>query len=346
MPTIDEIRESLAAQIWSQVAVDAVIAAKAEKRALKGETLNVYSLDLAPRSGYREDCNQENLDAFVSNLLEKVLSENRTIRIQLAVQTSTHWTAIDLEISPSAIKLLNIDAAGEMFAAEIVALLYAKLIERYADPTQSRFYYLIHDLIDNEKVQGIQYDSESCSRFALDTLFHLSHLESFRSLEAHEPHLEEVPYKSTERILNASNMPPEFAFIYKNTQSTTSLNSLPERLRSQTINSKNQTLNAAANTHTKQVKIKGRLKQANAAIDHKKIGYVEDVEHFLFRHTDFEERIRMRNILEALGHPDFLRPIQSEQKSALESKSAFFETHNTTAEQPPTSQNSNPLDLK
>lgn len=259
--------------------MDAVIASKAEKRAAKGETLNVYSLDLAPRQGFRENHNKENLESFISHLSQTVQLENRAIRLQLAVRTSSeHWTAVDMEISPDAVKLLNIDAAGDPYSIGVISELYNQLLE-LGNSGASRFYYLVHAPIDEKRAQSIQYDNVSCSRFALDTLFHLSHLESFTLLESREKELEEASYDypcmPTERRFNSTHLPAEFAFIYKNTQSKHSFNSLSEELKNQIINKKGQSLSDSEKKHTELTRKEWQWKRRNQAIQHKKQGYQE-----------------------------------------------------------------------
>ena len=65
MKNKQQLLEAISKKTWDQAAVNAVIAAKAEKRASKGRPLHVYSLDLNKREGVAEPFNQANMNAFV-----------------------------------------------------------------------------------------------------------------------------------------------------------------------------------------------------------------------------------------------------------------------------------------
>ena len=305
----EEVLESLQKEIWSPLAVNAVIAEKVEKRAQKGQSLQMYSLEIQPRNE-QEVYNTDNIDSFVNNLYLQACSSENPIRIQLIVRTSNvHWTAMDIEASRLGIKCINIDAVADpssIGAKEI----FDRLVKKYEDPNQSRFYFLRDSVLpsDPTKKQGIQYDESSCSIFALDTLFHLANLDVFTIIENRElevlnkTNAFKIPLLSpNERFFNANNIPPEFAFVYRGTQSKESFASLPSSLHQQEVNKKGDTLLFAEDKHTEEIQYKGKPRARNQAIVYKRDGFIKDVKEHLERY-DFLEKIVEGDVLLAMQH--------------------------------------------
>lgn len=114
-----EVLQELNQDIWSPTAMNAVIAAKAEKRAGKGQDLHTYTLDLSPPKPLESDeYNKERLAKFVELIHQQAQASDTPIRIQLALHTSiVHWSAVDLEISKSGVKMIQIDAAADSSAS-------------------------------------------------------------------------------------------------------------------------------------------------------------------------------------------------------------------------------------
>lgn len=111
MLTRDEVLENLQIDPWSPLAMNAVIASKAEKRALKGQDLHAYTLDISPLNPETEEVNTTQISDFATQLYEKALQTDSPIRIQLAVRTSNvHWSAVDLEVSKTGVKMLHASA--------------------------------------------------------------------------------------------------------------------------------------------------------------------------------------------------------------------------------------------
>ncbi|CDZ77768.1 hypothetical protein BN59_02058 [Legionella massiliensis] len=311
MNTEQDVLNSLQDDIWSSLAVDAVIAEKVEKRAQRGQDLQMYSLEIQPR--FREErFNMENVNTFVDAIHQQAMNSSKPIRVQLVVKTSNvHWTAMDIEVSQEGVKCINIDAVADptsLGAKEI----FDKLVEKYpnSDPNKSKFYFLRDGSLpsDETKKQGIQYDGASCSRFALDILFHLSNLDSFTILENREQEMREnnTPFKipsgsKHERFFNASNIPPEFAFVYRGTQSKESFASLPETLYQQEVNKKGENLASAEAKHTKPVEVKGVTKLRNLAIQHKRDGFIQDVREAMLSQPGFLKKVQDRDALTAIA---------------------------------------------
>lgn len=307
-----EVLKSLQEKIWSSLAVNAVIAEKVEKRSQRGENLLMYSLEIQPRS-HEEKFNMENINKFVGILHQQALTSPKPIRLQLAVKTSNvHWTAMDIEVSKEGVKCINIDAVADPSSLGAKKI-FDTLMEKYQDsvPQKSKFYFLRDSSLpsDETKKQGIQYDSSSCSRFALDILFHLATMDTFTIMENREQEMREKhnPFKTPitsphDRFFNASNMPPEFACIYRGTQSKESFASLPEMLHQHEVNKKGETLSIAEAKHTKSVELKEGTKLRNLAIDYKRDGFIQDVQHAIDYQTNFLGKIQGRDVLTAIDN--------------------------------------------
>ena len=316
MLTREEVLENLQIDPWSPLAMNAVIASKAEKRALKGQDLHAYTLDISPLDPEREEVNKTQISDFANQLYEKALQTDSPIRIQLAVRTSNvHWSAVDLEVSKTGVKMLQIDAAADP-SATVGLFLFDELKDKFPDQEQSRYYTLQHGDIpsDPEKPQSIQYDKDSCSRFALDIIFHMSNIQDpFTKFEEKElevanslDHFITPDRLPNLRLFNSRNIPTEFAMAYRGTQSKTSFQSLPNELHSHVINKKGQTLAESEAKHSEResqgwVKSKSR----NKAMQHKKQGYVEDVTQAL-QQPQFLQTIPDREVLTAIKSGAFL----------------------------------------
>jgi len=297
---------------WSQKTVNAVIAEKAEKRAAKGLTLNCYSLDVAARQDLDEQFNEDNISTFVDSVYARArdLKEDETIRFQVAVKVNpAHWTSIDIEVSNNIVKMLNIDAFGDETGNRAAESIFRGLATKYPNYSEHsdnfKFTWLKHASLDDTRVQGIQYDDNSCSRFTLDHLFHLSNIDTFSLLEAHDAQLTKYKFAPQLRSFDSSNMPKEFAFLYRDTQSKTSFESLPENLKKQVINKKGQTLEMSELAHTEEIVDKGNTRQRNQAIQHKKEGFAADVRN-LSSKAGHESLIENRDILQAFSNDSFL----------------------------------------
>ncbi|MGV3740102.1 MAG: hypothetical protein ACO1N3_02265 [Gammaproteobacteria bacterium] len=306
-----EVLQELNKDVWSPTAVNATIAAKAEKRAGKGQDLHTYTLDLSPINPIESTkFNEEKLNEFVDLIHQKALESDTPVRIQLAVRTSVvHWTAIDLEISKSGVKMIQVDAAGDP-TYETGLDIYEALEKKFTDKSQSKFYCLIHEEFnpdpDTYKTQGIQYDEDSCSRFALDILFHMSNMpDPFQIFANKEQEFSTIGSQPNARIFNAKNMPTEMSFIYRGTQSKESFQSLPSELHQQTINKKGETLAEAETKHTKKIKIKDKIKLSNQVMQYKKQGYIDDVTQAM-NDQKFLGKIPERDVLTALHSGTFL----------------------------------------
>jgi len=265
-------------------------------------------LDAAPRNA-GEAFNYDNVDEFVDRIHQQALVSDKPIRVQLAIRTSNvHWTAVDLEISKEGVKSLQIDAAADP-SSLVGAQIFQKILHKFPDPSKCKSYFLRHGAIpsDELKQQSIQYDDASCSQFALDILFHLSNLDSFSIMEQRERDLAgtssafKIPLGSpNERFFKASNMPPELAVIYRNTQSKESFGSLPPQLHKQVINKKGETLASSEARHTELLEVKAALKPRNQAIHHKREGYIRDVRTMLSQHPDFSVKVEGRDVLTSM----------------------------------------------
>ncbi|MFJ1268626.1 hypothetical protein ACD661_08685 [Legionella lytica] len=297
--------------IWSQESVNAVIAAKVEKRAAKGLILNCYSLDVAPRDDEDERLNEDAMATFADSIYQQAqaLKDGEQIRFQVAVKVNkAHWTAVDVEVTNSGVKMLNVDAMGDESGIKAAEAMFHQLANKYPDPTnaeQFKFTWLRHADMKNEKVQGIQYDNNSCSRFTLDHLFHLSNMDSFALLEAQEKSLRKYPFDAQLRSFDSNSMPKEFAFLYRDTQSKTSFNSLSEDVKGQVINKKGQTLEESEAAHSQTVVIKNESKVNNQAILNKKAGFTADARALADR-EDHQTLVESRDLLHALHTDTFL----------------------------------------
>ena len=237
MKNKQQLLEAISKKTWDQAAVNAVIAAKAEKRASKGRPLHVYSLDLNKREGVAEPFNQANMNAFVDMIYAKAMSRQTPLRLQLMVlATSAHWTAVDMLVSQDSAVFFNFDAANNA-SANYVFNLFKKLIAKYPDESASTFYVYQHDDIPGEadKKYQVQYDGWSCSRFGLDALFHLSNLDTFGILNKQEKRLQDTdmgfktfPKTPNKRAISPYNIPIELSFLFRNTQSLRALQRLDD----------------------------------------------------------------------------------------------------------------------
>ncbi|KTD37688.1 Dot/Icm T4SS effector [Legionella nautarum] len=326
MKTEDDVLSGLDTDKWSQNSVNAVLAAKAEKLAVKGLVLNCYSLDIDPRDDMpNEKYNEDNITSFVDSIYEKAahLKDNETLRFQVAIKVNdVHWTAVDMEVSNKSVKMLNIDALGDESGITAALDIFLKLAEKYpnysTDSPEFKFRWLKHGTIRgaDDKVQGIQYDNESCSRFTLDHLFHLNNIDSFALLEAKENDFSEYNFSKQVKSFDASNMPKEFAFLYRDSQSKTSFASLPDHLKSQVINKKGQTLETSEAAHTGEKIVKGTGKTANLAIEHKKTGFSTDA-RLLSKKKDLPQLAENRDILKALKSDTFLQPVHFDKQAIV-----------------------------
>lgn len=297
--------------IWSQTSVNAVIAAKVEKRAERGLTLNCYSLDVAARDDKDERLNEKVLDTFADSIYKQAqaLKDGEKIRFQVAVKVNkAHWTAVDVEVTNSGVKMLNVDAMGDEAGIGAAETMFHKLADKYPNSKNSdqfKFAWLRHADMKNDKVQGIQYDSNSCSRFTLDHLFHLSNMDPFALLDAQDKSLRKYAFDSQLRSFDSASMPKEFAFLYRDTQSKTSFNSLSDDLKGQVINKKGQTLEESEAAHSRTVEIKGESKVNNQAILNKKEGFISDARALQGR-DDHQTLVESRDLLHALKTDTFL----------------------------------------
>lgn len=326
MKTEREVLRGLDIDKWSQDSVNAVLATKAEKRAFKGLVLNCYSLDINPRDDkLDEKYNEDNITSFVDSIYEKAahLKDDEILRFQVAIKVNdVHWSAVDMEVSNKDVKMLNIDALGDESGIDAAVDIFLKLAEKYPnyskDSPEFKFMWLKHDTIRGaeDKVQGIQYDNESCSRFTLDHLFHLGNIDSFALLEANENKFRGYSFNKQLKSFDASNMPKEFAFLYRNTQSKTSFASLPAHLKSQMINKKGQTLEQSEAAYTGEKIVRGASKTANLAIEHKKTGFSTDA-RLLSTKKNFHQLAENRDILKALKSDSFLQPVHFDKQAIV-----------------------------
>jgi predicted Mrr-cat superfamily restriction endonuclease len=100
MTSEDDVTSELDKDFWSQTTVNAVIAAKVEKRAAKGLILNCYSLDVEAREEKDERFNEEKMHVFANLIYERAssLKDGEKLRFQVAVKVNrVHWTAIDVK---------------------------------------------------------------------------------------------------------------------------------------------------------------------------------------------------------------------------------------------------------
>lgn len=301
--------------LWSQHEVNVIIAEKTAKRAAKGLKSYCYSLDLAARLDKPdEQYNEDNLDVFAKAMFERAscLNPGETIRLQLAVLVNEiHWTAVDLQVSQDGVQLLNIDAFGDELGIRAAETLFYTLAEQYPNYSQEsgcfKFIWLKHGSIANtDKVQGIQYDRNSCSVFTLDHLFHIANIDTFSMLAEHDAEFKTYSFDNHLRSFNSSNMPNDFAFLYRNTQSKTAFESLPNDLKEQMINIKGQTLAQSEEVHTETITVYGNTKSHNQAIHHKKQGFIRDANRFFARERD-EKKVENRDVLKALDSGSFLQ---------------------------------------
>jgi hypothetical protein len=95
---------------------------------------------------------------------------------------------MDITVTPSqGVQMINIDSAGDTSAIVKCAEVFETYKRKYSQEANadSRLFFLKHDTIpETEKQRQIQYDKTSCSRFTLDTLFHLSNVDAVPLLEA------------------------------------------------------------------------------------------------------------------------------------------------------------------
>lgn len=323
MPNEDVVLSGLNEGIWSQETVNAVIAAKAGKRATKGLTLNCYSLDINARADEDEKFNKAHLNAFANSIYERAqtLADGETFRFQVAVKVNNvHWTAVDMEVANNSVKMLNLDAMGDESGISAAEEMFHQLADKYpnsddADAADNfKYSYLKLKLIDgtHDKTQGVQYDNNSCSRFTLDHLFHLSNMDTFQALENDQAFKKYKLYDEgrTHRIVqsfDSNTMPREFAFLYRNTQSKTSFASLPDELKQQVINKKGQTLAQSEAAHTQTVQIEGKDKLSNQAIYTKKTGFAADARALANTAADHQTLVDNRDLLNALDNKTFLQ---------------------------------------
>jgi hypothetical protein len=326
MKTEDEVLRDLDIDKWSQDSVNAVLATKAEKRAAKGLVLNCYSLDINPRDDKPDErYNEDNITSFADSIYEKAaqLKEDETLRFQVAIKVNdVHWSALDIEVSNKGVKMLNIDALGDESGITAAVDIFTNLAKKYPNYSEGspefKFMWLKHDTISGsyDKVQGIQYDNESCSRFTLDHLFHLANIDSFALLEANENNFRRYSFSKQLKSFDASNMPKEFAFLYRDTQSKTSFASLPAHLKSQMINKKGQTLEQSEVAYTGEKIVGGTSKTANLAIEHKKKGFSTDA-RLLSTERDLQQLAENRDILKALKNDSFLQPVHFDKQAIV-----------------------------
>lgn len=346
---IEEIQAGLKEEIWSSAAVQAVIASKEDKREKKGLHFPpVYTLDVSVKGSINP--NEVILNKFVDQVYELVKRENKPLRFQLAMKTSAvHWTAVDIVITPEhGVKIVNIDSAGDVSGATACSSLYEKFKKKYGSEANqnSRLFFLKHDDIPGtDKQRQIQYDKISCSRFALTTLFHLATMNPFPMLEERKDQFSRLKTFPTEYKFNATNMPPEMAAIYRDTQSKTAFNSLPLELKRFVINKKGETLEVSERRHTEEQTTIGEVKQINFAIAHKRTGFIEDTEKFLLANEDAIEKIESKDALAALERQVFLPVVhrstivrqlidEAQQLQQIEERarrfSSFFQTRRNT----------------
>ncbi|EHL32831.1 hypothetical protein [Legionella drancourtii] len=318
----DEVLSGLDDDIWSQETVNAVIAAKAEKRATKGLTLNCYSLDVGAREDENEKFNEEHINAFADSIYERAqtLADGEIFRFQVAVKVNNvHWTAVDMEVSNNSVKALNLDAMGDESGISAAEAMFHQLADKYPNSNDAaaadnfKFTWLKLKIIDGtyDKTQGIQYDNNSCSRFTLDHLFHLANIDTFRALNADQAFrkyniIEQDRKHRIVQSFDSSTMPKEFSFLYRDTQSKTSFASLPDNIKQQVVNKKGQTLAQSEAAHTQTIQIKGEGKLNNQAIYNKKAGFAVDA-RALATATDHQALLDNRDLLNALDNNTFLQ---------------------------------------
>ncbi len=270
-------------RFWSAATVAAAIDAKKAQRQEKGRASNCFSLRLydtdAPASTPEEK--KFELENFLKILQKSIKDGNfsnddlSTNRFQLLVQNGAHWTPLDITIKNNKLYVISMDAAASN--SEMASL---NTIKKYFPDTT--FYSLGGEC-------STQMDNNSCSRFSLDAIFKMQNIDDPISLlENHAAQSSpkslknyDTQFTGKEYLLAPKDVPNEMAFLFRNVQSGTALDKLPDRLLDSPINKKKQTLRDYAESHAQMEDVKGEQKKRYKAIETVKTKMTDNTEAHL-----------------------------------------------------------------
>jgi hypothetical protein len=324
MKTRAELIDSLDKHSWDIENVRWVVQQKVQKRQEKGNPLLLYTMDsledrfLAPNGCLDSEKVKQEMSSLANTLFNLTRSSEKPVRFQLIIRSCrpNHYSAVDIEIIKQGVKFFNYDSAGLdcYFSSNRLYPLFDSLASKFDDKTNCIFYRV------NPK-KSIQMDGHSCTRFALDALFHLSNMNVFELLQnrpheliQHDCPTEDDFYHKHNGVgslvdLAVESIPIEFAFLFRNIQSFEEYAELPERFKSAVINKKEQTLEKSIVRHTEEVKVRTEVKRQNRAAYYKKDNYASDVLAAYDKNPSlFTEQALERDIFNAIEKGTFLHP--------------------------------------
>lgn len=269
----------LADKFWNADTVATVIAAKTEKRNLKDKPVNIFVLQVQdPVTNARE------VDQFLAALKQSVDNGNfqNGDRFQIAAQCGAHWTPFDITIKDNKLHVVSIDAVGDPSEMETI-----RSIQRHF-PTATMYSYQA----SATDTAAMQMDNCSCSRFALDILFKMQNIDVVAELEAsakvtNPKNLNKNDNtRGAEFLLAPKDIPPAMAFIYRNTQSWTNIDAIPDVLKNSPTSKNGETLIEHAEKNSVQEQRKGVMKKVHKSADVQKDKMAAYTQEFINAHPD------------------------------------------------------------
>lgn len=282
---INEIKQELKCEIWNVDTMALVIQAQKEKLSAKGREMTCLVV--------KTNCKGK--DEFLELLenLKENISEYEGIRFQLACEEyynddHGHWFPMDIQIKNGCLHLIITDSifnpqSTECIAKTTFSIFKDAIIYAYA-PDQV--------LIDSKKQRrDIQKDKESCTRFTAKNIFRLQTRNLFDIFEQHQNTFKLTfgpDGKSNWYSINPENVPKEFAFFFKNSQSLSIIGTLNDDLKNHIINKKGETLLESIARHTEVISTVAKPIKKNMAIQHFKSKLVTQLDTFLSQKTENE----------------------------------------------------------
>lgn len=304
---------------WDADVIALAIAAKRQKRRIKGRTFAFFLIDLNENRvlpslrSHHIGKTQKNLstDAFTEFLQElnscvPPLPTGTRFQTIVQFQHGKHCTTLAFEKIPTGLTVFILDAKGHK---EAVAQLQ-RLIDQItpsAFPALGKVQLYVYEPDQFQARDGsisflrtIQLGKDHGPVFALDHAFHLSKFPHL-TLQAIQTGMEgTVPLSDDRRNraiatsapalaahvpINPLNLHPDFACLLRNTQSIRVLHTLPDSLTWRAINGKEETLKDYALHHQKTIEttIDGapHYSDQNSAILKKRKGFIKDIRYFM-----------------------------------------------------------------
>lgn len=278
----EDILKQISEAKWDKEVMTCAIAAKIEKRTKKGNPFQCFVLERKdPEEG------EDELISFLTQLKKNIENVRDGTRFQLAIKTGEHWTACDMLIKKGCPEIFILDAANTQSALAHLDEALNKIF-----PGMKTYCYVPDQIIDptdprEVRDRLIQFDNTSCSFFTLDHIFHLSKVNVFQYL--HEAKLKGLRSIPNYFKVNPENCPPQLAFLFRNTQSWTVIDSLPNHLKTQVVNKKGQTLLQSILSHSQEVKKDDKpTKKLNKSANYKREKFSQSVVDFIADKNDKE----------------------------------------------------------